>query len=138
MRISVKKLRPNAQVPQQSNEFAGAYDLFVSDWDLYEYGIVVKTGIALEVPTGYRGIVVPRSSISKQPLFLHNSTGVIDSDYRGEILLKFALFGQEFDIKRGDRIGQLYIEEVIPVDFIETIQLNETDRGGKGFGSSGR
>jgi dUTP pyrophosphatase len=138
MRISVKKLRPNAQLPQQSNEFAGAYDLFVSDWDLYEYGIVVKTGIALEIPTGYRGIVVPRSSISKQPLFLHNSTGVIDSDYRGEILLKFALFGQEFDIKRGDRIGQLYIEEVIPLEFIETIQLNETERGGKGFGSSGR
>lgn len=138
MRIGVKKLRPNAQLPQQSNEFAGAYDLFVSDWDLYEYGIVVKTGIAIEIPTGYRGIVVPRSSISKQPLFLHNSIGVIDSDYRGEILLKFALFGQEFDIKRGDRIGQLYIEEVIQVEFIETIQLSETERGTKGFGSSGR
>lgn len=138
MNIKVKKLRPNAQVPKKSNEFAGAYDLFISDYTLYEYGIEIKTGIALEIPNGYRGIIVPRSSISKTPLLLHNSQGVIDSDYRGELLIKLALFGDMPELNRGDRIAQIYFEKVLDVFFIDAVNLSESDRGHGGFGSTGK
>jgi len=97
-----------------------------------------RTGLAVEIPNGYVGLVFPRSSISKTGLSLANAVGVIDSGYRGEIALRFKVL-HDYPIRynQGDKIGQLVI---IPIPYIEAIgatELSETERGTDGFGSSG-
>ena len=100
----------------------------------YEYG----TGLAMEIPEGYVGLVFPRSSISKTDHYLRNSVGVIDSGYRGEIKIRMStplLGGVEY--KEGDRIAQLVIMKLPWVNIEEVEELSDTDRGDGGFGSTG-
>lgn len=99
-----------------------------------------NTFIAVEIPEGYVGLVYPRSSISKTSLSLANSVGVIDSNYRGPIKLRFkwdgTKFGKHYQV--GDRIGQLIIMPIPAIELKEVSELSETSRGDDGFGSSGK
>lgn len=98
---------------------------------VYEYG----TGVCLAIPPGYVGLVFPRSSVSTTNASLANSVGVIDSSYRGEIKVRF--YGSAAPYKKGDRCAQLLIVPCPEVSFVEG-ELDETERGTGGFGSTGR
>lgn len=132
-------------IPSKAHQSDAGYDLTAIDKYYDEYGnIVYDTKISISIPEKYAGFLFPRSSISKYPLALCNSVGVIDSGYTGSIILKLkptAYFDNrseinQFEYEVGDRIGQLIILEVPEVDFEETEQLAFTARGTGGFGSS--
>jgi dUTP pyrophosphatase len=158
MQVKFKKLHEDAVLPSyakpgdagmdltavEKGEVIHSADLLSDSWYYVEY----KTGISVEIPEGYVGLLFARSSISKSSLILANGVGVVDSGYRGEICLRFkidnALMGTYIDetskpctYKKGDRIGQLVI---IPYPTIEpefTEELTTTERGAGGFGSTG-
>ena len=101
--------------------------------------IKYDTGIAVEIPPGYVGLVFPRSSVCKTGLSLANSVGVIDSDYRGSISLVFYKGAELIEAySYGDRIGQLVIVPIPEVEFVEAEELSETERGAGGYGSTGK
>ena len=90
MIIKVKKLHPDAVIPTYAKHGDAAMDLYATSVDYDKYGnLVCHTGLALEIPEGHVGLLFPRSSISKTALTLRNSVGVVDSGYRGEVMLKF-------------------------------------------------
>lgn len=140
LKVKIKKLHPNAVIPSYAKAGDAGMDLtavsckFEDGSDCHVYG----TGLSVEIPEGYVGLVFPRSSLSKYSLILSNHVGVIDSGYRGEITLKFKeldLYGGYYDI--GDRIGQLIIMPYPQIEFVESENLSETERGSGGYGSSG-
>jgi dUTP pyrophosphatase len=97
------------------------------------------TGIAIEIPEGYVGLVYPRSSVSKSSMLLANGVGVIDSGYRGEIMLKYRHLGGRNEIyTTGDRVGQLMIIKRPEIELVVVDELSDTDRGEGGFGSTGQ
>ena len=101
---------------------------------------IIPCGIALAIPRGHAGFVLPRSGLAaKHGVSIVNAPGLIDSDYRGEIkvILINLDANESFVVSRGDRIAQLVVLEVPPVDLVEVEQLDETIRGAGGFGSSG-
>lgn len=126
--------------PQYMSEGAAGADLQASeDVKIRPLCIgVVKTGTSVELPIGTFGMAVPRSSICKKMgLFLINSVGIIDSDYRGEIMLMyFNLSLRSCFIKKGERIGQLVCVPFVKLKYIEG-DLEDTERGSGGFGSTG-
>lgn len=142
MKVKVKRLVAHADIPAYSREGDAGLDLVATDvnhdreYDFVEYG----TGIAVEIPAGHVGLLFPRSSISKTPHQLANSVGVIDSNYRGEIKLRFKTKEgrehQEYYV--GDKIGQLIIVPYPKVVLEEVEELKDTNRGTAGFGSSGK
>jgi len=172
MKVKIKKLNPLAQIPKYSQEGDAGMDLVAISKsevcrsgkenreceeieDLYDFVEYVEydTGLAIEIPEGYVGLIFPRSSISKTDLYLCNSVAVIDSTYRGSIKLRFT-WGNlselqdpgnvllqpvepivEYEI--GDRIGQLIIMPYPTIEFEEG-ELSETSRGESGFGSTGK
>lgn len=101
---------------------------------------LVPTGITIAIPAGHEGQVRPRSGLAaKHGVTVLNAPGTIDSDYRGEIAVILINHGQEsFTINRGDRIAQLVIAALAPCELESAADLDETDRGSGGFGSSGR
>ena len=141
MKIKFKKLSENAVMPKRGSEWAAGYDLTATskkwnrEFSVWEYG----TGIAVEIPDGYVGLIFPRSSIYKTGFSLTNSVGVIDSDYRGEIMAKFAdtYLGDVEGYKVGDRICQMIIMPVPEVEYVEVEELSETERGCGAYGSTG-
>ena len=137
MRIRIKKLYPNAVVPRYAHFGDAAVDLVaVKKWEDKFGNTCYGTGLAMEIPEGHVGLLFPRSSISKTDLRLANAVGVIDSGYRGEVMLKFDKQGDNhYDV--GDRIGQLMLIPIPSVQFVEVANLPGTDRGDGGFGSSG-
>ena len=146
MIIRFKKLRPTAVAPVRGSAQAAGYDLTAVDyeWDDVHKVLVYHTGIAVEIPRGYAGFVYPRSSIFKKSLVQTNCVGVIDCDYRGEILVKFAIRFRSTDkdfpllYEEGDRIAQLVIMPVVtPVTYFEAEELSQTERGEGGYGSTG-
>ena len=144
MRIRVKKLHPDAIIPKYAKSGDAGMDIHTIDrGEADQYGnMVYKTGLAFEIPDGHVGLIYPRSSVSKTPHSLRNHVGVIDSGYRGEIIFKFgwvessSIEAQVYD--KGDRIGQIMIMPYPKVEFVESDELNETDRGSGGFGSTGQ
>jgi dUTP pyrophosphatase len=95
--------------------------------------------LAVEVPKGYFMQLVARSSLNKKGFFIGNSVGIIDSDYRGEILVVFDIINQDLPIYEvGERCCQMDIVPIIQVEFEEVRELSESKRGSKGFGSSGK
>jgi len=141
MKVKIKKLHDGAVIPSYAKEGDAAMDLTAvskigTDGSAFlEYG----TGISVAIPEGYVGLIFPRSSVSKTTLSLCNAVGVVDSGYRGEIKLRFRdakLYGGE-SYKVGDRVAQLMIIPRPSVEFEEVEDLDETDRGLGGFGSSG-
>ena len=140
MRIKIKKLHEDATIPKYAHYGDAAVDLTaVRQWEDSYGNLCYGTGIAIEIPDGYVGLLFPRSSVSKTNLRLCNSVGVIDSGYRGEIMLKFDRKGfTDVQYNVGDRIGQLMILPVPSIQFFEVDDLSSTARNSKGFGSSGR
>ena len=142
--IKVKKLNENAKLPVYSSEFAAGADLCACLFApvTIEPGqtFMVKTGLAVEIPVGYAGLIYARSGMaSKRGLAPANKVGVIDSDYRGEIIV--ALYNQSLipqKIEPGERIAQLIITPYIQGVFNEVEELSDTERGEGGFGSTGR
>ena len=141
MNVKIKKLHESAKIPAYAKDGDAGMDLYATSVTTDKYdNEVCHTGLSMEIPEGYVGLIFPRSSISKTSLFLRNAVGVIDSGYRGEIILKFACFtpnNPEFSYSPGDRVGQIIILPYPKINFIEVDQLTETDRGSGGFGSTG-
>ena len=139
LKIRLKKLNPTAVTPSYSKDGDAGMDLTSTTiishtTDQVTYG----TGISLEIPKDYVGLVFPRSSIRKYDLELTNSVGVIDSGYRGEIQLTFNKVNSKTTIYNvGDRIGQIMIIPYPKINFVESDELTITERGEGGFGSSG-
>lgn len=140
MNIKIKKLHENAVIPKYSKPGDAGMDLTAVEVKRDTYGnLSYSTGLSVEIPEGYVGLLFPRSSISKTDLRLANSVGVIDSGYRGEIILKFILDESHYSTayNEGDRVGQLIILPYPTVIFEEVDELPDSDRGSGGFGSSG-
>lgn len=133
---------PDAKLPTRGTEGSAGLDLYAVDWDMME-GIAAleySTGLAVAIPEGYVGLLFPRSSITNVDIRLANCVGVIDSDYRGEIKMRFDRIG-EGPVEHyfaGDKIGQLVIVPCPRFDPVQVDSLPETQRGTGGFGSTGR
>lgn len=147
MKVKIKKLNESAVIPKYSKAGDAGMDLVATSIEIDKYGnIVYGTGLAFEIPKGYVGLLFPRSSISKYDMNLTNSTGVLDSGYRGEVFFKFkrpSRFINDFTdacstYNVGDRIGQIIILPYPQIKFEEVEELSETDRGTGGFGSTGK
>jgi dUTP pyrophosphatase len=153
MKIKFKKFNINAQFPKQATEFAGGWDVTATEIEQVENDFVIcKLGFALELPEGYKLTLVPRSSLTKTHWILQNTPGLGDQDFKGEYQYRFRalpikvlgyikgngnLEYPEFPYKAGDRIGQVYLEEVIPIEFEEVEELSVTERNTGGYGSTG-
>jgi len=140
MIVKFKKLSPLAVIPRYSKPGDAGMDLTAaSKIDNTTFQCTYGTGISVEIPEGYVGLVFPRSSIRNTELILSNSVGVIDSGYRGEIQATFIKTNGlgSWDYKIGDRIAQLIIIPYPQIEFEEVEELSQTDRGTGGFGSSG-
>lgn len=145
MEVKIKKLVENAVIPQYAHDTDAGLDLTAVSLERDDYGnLVYHTGLAIEIPDGYAGFLFPRSSVSKYDLSLCNCVGVIDSAYRGEIILKFNYLnsivncGHDRDIYgKGDRVAQLIILPYPKIKLVETDELSDSDRGEGGFGSTG-
>lgn len=139
LKIRFKKLVKEAVVPTRGSATAAGYDLTATSIEETDNGLIrVHSGIAVEIPRGYAGFVFPRSSIFRILSFLTNGVGVIDSDYRGEIQAVFSAWDRSNFYKVGERFGQLVILPVPEVEYIEAEELSETERGTKGYGSTGK
>ena len=142
MQVKIKRLNDTATIPVYSKPGDAGLDLTATTRDQDEYGnIVYGTGLAVEIPRGYVGLLFPRSSNSKKDLYLANHVGVVDSGYRGEIIFKFRpykglLNSSIYDI--GERIGQLMIIPYPVIELVESDNLSDTERGDDGFGSTGK
>lgn len=136
--LRFKRLTSTAKAPEKQHESDACFDLFADNKEVKETYIKMKTGIAVEIPKGYVGLIFPRSSITKRGLMLKNSVGVIDSGYRGEIEFRFTKIGkgQEYDLD--ERIGQLMLLPVPDFPLKEVKELSDSDRGAGGFGSTGK
>ncbi len=143
--VKIKKLRDGATMPTYGSQYAAGADLYAcidSDALTFEPHETkfVPTGISAEIPEGFAGLIYARSSVAcKRSLAPANKVGVIDSDYRGEIMV--ALHNHSLDkqeIANGERIAQLVITPYVTANFIEADELDETSRGDGGFGSTGR
>jgi dUTP pyrophosphatase len=143
MELPVKKLNDEARLPERAHDGDAGLDICASEAAHIGPGErwSVGTGIAIEVPDGHAGLVLPRSGLARQHgIALVNSPGLIDSGYRGEVrvLLLNTDPADTFRVAVGDRIAQLVIAPIAVVDVVESAALSETARGDGGFGSSGR
>ena len=142
--IRVKKLHPKAVLPTYGSLEAAGADLYAClDEDVTiapGETVFVPTGIALEVPKGCAGLVYARSSLgSKRGLAPANKVGVIDSDYRGQVMVALHNHGAVSQtVQPGERVAQLLITPVYTPGFREAEELTDTDRGSGGFGSTGK
>jgi len=142
--VNIKKLNENAIIPTYGTEFAAGCDLYAcieNDVTIAPHETAfIGTGIALEIPVGFAGLIYARSGLAcKSGLAPANKVGVIDADYRGEI--KVALHNHTNETKTvgvGERVAQLVITPYIVADFTEVDELNDTARGAGGFGSTGK
>lgn len=140
--VGYKRLTGGAKVPTYSSAHAAGADLFSVEFITIEAGewALVKTGIALEIPVGYEVQIRPRSGLAlKYGVTVLNSPGTIDSDYRGEIGVILVNHGQDiFKINPGDRIAQMVLAQHETAFFFEAEELSESERGARGFGSTGK
>ena len=140
MKVRLKKIHPNAVVPKYAKPGDAGLDLVATEIINKEvFQITYGTGLAMEIPEGFVGLVFPRSSIRKYDLSLTNCVGVIDSGYRGELQATFRRHKgvASTDYEVGDKIAQIIIVPYPSIEFIETDELSQTERGTVGFGSSG-
>ena len=138
--VAVRRLRPDARIPEQAYEGDAGLDLAACDAVMLEPGerAVVGTGLAIEIPDGYAGFVQPRSGLAaRHGIGIVNSPGLIDSGYRGEIRVVLLNTGRErFSVEAGMRIAQLVVAPVASVRLVEVEELESSQRGARGFGSS--
>lgn len=166
MEVKIKKVHPDGVIPKYAKLGDAGMDLTAVSVEYDKDGnIVYGTGLAFEIPEGYVGLLFPRSSNAKTNMYLTNSVGVLDSGYRGEVTFKYKTVHNVASIikylwqkyvrrmeplnvrvttltfnayKIGDRIGQLIIIPYPKIEFVESDELSETERGTGGYGSSGR
>lgn len=164
MKVKIKRTHKDAVIPKQATELAGGWD--VTATEIIEESpdfVICKLGFALQPPSNYKITLVPRSSLTKTNWILQNSPGLGDPDFLGEYQYRFRCIPNSIDLeldtlhktdfitnvnialdyppfpyKVGDRIGQIYLEEIIPIEFEEVKELSTTERNTGGFGSSGK
>jgi dUTP pyrophosphatase len=143
VRLPTTRLRPNATLPNRAHAGDAGLDLHAAEAATIGPGerATVATGIAVEIPDGFAGLVLPRSGLAaRHGIALVNAPGLIDSGYRGEIrvLLLNTDRTEPFDVAPGDRIAQLVVTPVTEAETVEVAELTASVRGEGGFGSSGR
>ena len=142
-KVAVKKLNENATLPTYGSEFAAGADLYALSGEdiviLPHETKFIHTGIALEIPVGYAGLVYARSGLaSKRGLAPANKVGVVDADYRGEIMVALHNHSEIAQtVAGGERVAQLVIAPFLTAEFEEVDELSQTVRGTGGFGSTG-
>ena len=142
--VRIKKLRDNATIPTYGSEFAAGADLYaaIDEAVTIEAGEtkLIPTGIALEVPVGFAGLIYARSGLAaKRHLAPANKVGVVDADYRGEVMVALHNHGNQTQtLEPSERIAQMVIAPFITANFILSDELEDTVRGEGGFGSTGR
>lgn len=144
------KLIEDGKLPVKGSEHAACLDCYARKIEIQNDGMVIcHLGFATEIPEGYKGVVAARSNITKTGWVLANGIGVVDSDYRNEWQARFRpipqrfldtveFFNNTFPYKVGERICQIYFEKVLDFKFEKVDNLNDTDRGLGGFGSTGK
>ena len=144
MKINVKKLNENAIIPTYGTEFAAGADLYALPGESVvippHATVMVHTGLAMEIPEGYAGLIFARSGLaSKRGLAPANKVGVVDSDYRGEFMVALHNHtNEEKTVEGGERVAQLVIVPFLSAEFTEADELSDTVRGAGGFGSTGK
>ena len=143
MKVNFKKLTPEARVPTYGTEFSAGADLYNLDTPVEiapHATVLVHTGIAMEIPSGYCGLIFARSGLAtKRGLAPANKVGVIDADYRGEIMVALHNHSSvEQKVDGGERVAQISIVPFLKAEFSEVEELTETVRGEGGFGSTGK
>ena len=140
--MNIKKLNENATVPTYGSVSAAGADLYACEAVTVASGetVLVHTGIAMAIPEGYVGLIFARSGLAtKRGLAPANKVGVIDSDYRGEIMVALHNHGKaDQAIEAGERIAQIVFTPYVAADFSVVEELDTTDRGAGGFGSTGK
>ena len=142
--VKVKKLNENATIPTYGTEFSAGADLYACLKETVIINphetVLIPTGISLELPLGYAGLIYARSGIAtKRGLAPANKVGVIDCDYRGEIMVALHNHSNEVQaVENKERIAQLSITPYVTADVILTEKLSQTVRGEGGFGSTGK
>ena len=142
--LRIKKLRDNAQMPTYGSEWAAGADMYaaIEEAVTIEPGETkfIPTGLAFEIPEGYAGFIYARSGLAcKKGLAPANKVGVVDADYRGEVMVALHNHGTEAQtVEAGERIAQMIIAPFITANFIFSDELDDTVRGAGGFGSTGR
>jgi len=139
--VAIRRLRPDAVLPQQAYEGDAGVDLSACEAAVLEPGTraVISTGLAVEIPDGYAGFVLPRSGLAaRHGIGVVNSPGLIDAGYRGEIRVILLNSDREaaFLVEPGMRVAQLVIAPVASVRLVEVDELATSERGARGFGSS--
>jgi dUTP pyrophosphatase len=143
MHIKVRRLDPDLDLPAAQHPDDAGYDLYASvDAHIDQAGgrALVPTGIAIAVPSGYAGFVLPRSGLAlNHGVTCLNAPGLIDTLYRGEVkvLLVNTDPTRPYDVERGDRIAQLVVKKVEMIEWVEVKSLGSTERDTFGFGSTG-
>lgn len=141
MNVNIKRLNENAVIPQYATEQSAGMDLCSAEKTSIEPNCrkLIHTGISIALPVGYEAQVRPRSGLAlKKGITVLNSPGTIDADYRGEVgVILLNTSSDAFEINIGDRIAQMVISKHERVRFNEVNELNDTDRGSGGFGSTG-
>lgn len=139
MDIKVKKINKDAVIPSYAKLGDAGMDLTAISKEYKEDGQYVKFGfgLAFEIPLGFVGYIFPRSSICKKDMILSNSVGVIDSGYRGEVSAVFITNDEEKCYNIGDRVAQLVVMPVPKINLIPVKNLQSSERGSGGYGSTG-
>lgn len=143
MDVKIKKLDPNAVIPKYAKPGDAGMDLTAvsCDYDVEHDYYVYGTGLAIEIPEGYVGLLFPRSSNRKTDAYMTNHVGVIDSGYRGEIMITYKsrdLYEGDAPYEVDDRVAQLIIMPYPTINLVEVDELSETERGKGGHGSTGK
>lgn len=144
MEIKLKKFNDNAVIPYLGTEYSAGYDLSACIIEPIiikpNETVIIPSGLGLEIPIGYMGLVMARSGISiKRNLAPANKVGLIDADYRGEIMVALHNHGQKQQtIEPNEKIAQIVITPFLKVSFQEVDELSETNRGDNKFGSTGK
>ena len=142
-KVNIKKLTETAIIPTYGTEFSAGADLYADNAEEITIKahetVLIKTGIALEIPIGYAGLIYARSGLaSKKGLAPANKVGVVDADYRGEVMVALHNHtNEDKTIDKHERIAQIVIAPFLKADFVEVETLNDTVRGTGGFGSTG-
>lgn len=144
MKVRFKKLHENAVVPTYGSPFSAGADLYAVCENTVEIEagqtVLIHTGLALEIPQGYAGLVYARSGLAtKKGLAPANKVGVVDADYRGEVMVALHNHSDKMQtVENGERVAQLVIAPFLSAEFEEADDLTDTQRGAGGFGSTGR
>lgn len=143
LKIQFKKLYNSTKLPVKGSLHAACYDAYAASITFEKNNTVtIGLGFATAIPVGYKGVIVPRSGFTKVDWVMNNGVGKIDSDYRGEWMMKIKPINGRIEENPlpfiiGDRCCQIYFEKVLDVKFVEVDELETTERGTGGFGSTG-